>query len=253
MIVQDRQNAIFDYIRERGDVTIGELASRFDQWSEMTLRRDLAKLAARRAVILTRGGAKYLPAKYGLSEDIYSERESRNAALKREIAEKAVTLVEPGMGIFIDSGTTAMTLAKLLPDVNLVVVTPAPSLALEVMSHKQLPSVVLLGGTLSRHTLSVSDPEAWRQLDMLNIDTAFIAASGFDKKTGFSVGSQLEGILKRSVISRARRVVVIADSSKLGSMLPFSFASFEDIDLLITDSSFPEELKEEYGKLVNIL
>jgi DeoR/GlpR family transcriptional regulator of sugar metabolism len=145
----------------------------------------------------------------------------------REIAEKAASIIEPGTGIFIDSGTTAMALAKLLPDVNLVVVTPAPSLALEVMSHKQLPSVVLLGGTLSRHSLSVSDPEAWRQLDLLNIDTAFVAASGFDKKTGFSVGSQLESILKRSVISRARRVVILADSSKLGAMLPFSFAAHE--------------------------
>ena len=251
--MQDRQNAIYDFIRERGDVTIGDLVAKFNQWSEMTLRRDLAKLAARRTIILTRGGAKYLPAKYGLSEDIYSERESRNSALKREIAEKAASIIEPGTGIFIDSGTTAMTLAKLLPDVNLVVVTPAPNLALEVVAHKQLPSVVLLGGTLSRHSLCVSDPEAWRQLDMLNIDTAFIAASGFDKKTGFSVGSQLEGILKRAVISRARKVVVIADSSKLGSMLPFSFAGFQDIDLLITDSAFPDDLKQEYNKLVNIL
>ena len=219
----------------------------------MTLRRDLAKLAAHRTIILTRGGAKYLPAKYGLSADIYSERESRNSALKREIAEKAASIIEPGTGIFIDSGTTAMTLAKLLPDVNLVVVTPAPNLALEVVAHKQLPSVVLLGGTLSRHSLCVSDPEAWRQLDMLNIDTAFIAASGFDKKTGFSVGNQLEGILKRAVISRARKVVVIADSSKLGSMLPFSFAGFQDIDLMITDSAFPEDLKQEYSKLISIL
>lgn len=251
--MQDRQNAIYEYIKEHGDVTIGELVAKFNHWSEMTLRRDLAKLAARRTVILTRGGVKYLPAKYGLSEDIYSERENRNSLFKREIAEKAVSLIDPGTGIFIDSGTTAMTLAKLLPDVNLVVVTPAPSLALEVMSHKQLPTVVLLGGTLSRHSMSVSDPEVWRQLDMLNIDTAFIAASGFDKKTGFSVGSQLDSILKRSVISRARRVVVLADSSKMGSMLPFSFAEIQDIDLLITDSAFPEELKQEYSKLINIL
>ncbi len=251
--MQDRQNAIYEYIKDRGDVTIVELVEKFNQWSEMTIRRDLAKLAAKKSIILTRGGAKYLPAKYGLSEDIYSEREFRNAPLKREIAEKAASIIEPGTGIFIDSGTTAMALAKLLPDVNLVVVTPAPSLALEVMSHKQLPSVVLLGGTLSRHSLSVSDPEAWRQLDLLNIDTAFVAASGFDKKTGFSVGSQLESILKRSVISRARRVVILADSSKLGAMLPFSFAGFQDIDLMITDSAFPEDLKQEYSKLISIL
>ena len=251
--MQDRLNAIYEHIKDRGDVTIVELVAKFNQWSEMTIRRDLAKLAAKKGIILTRGGAKYLPAKYGLSEDIYSEREFRNATFKREIAEKAATLIEPGTGIFIDSGTTAMALAKLLPDVNLVVVTPAPSLALEVMSHKQLPSVVLLGGTLSRHSLSVSDPEAWRQLDQLNIDTAFVAASGFDEKTGFSVGSQLESILKRAVISRARRVVILADSSKLGAMLPFSFAGFQDIDLMITDSAFPEDLKQEYSKLTNIL
>ena len=251
--MHERRNAILKFIEANGESSIASLAERFSEWSEMTIRRDLAKLAAKKSIILTRGGAKYLPAKYGLSEDIYSEREFRNAPLKREIAEKAASIIEPGTGIFIDSGTTAMALAKLLPDVNLVVVTPAPSLALEVMSHKQLPSVVLLGGTLSRHSLSVSDPEAWRQLDLLNIDTAFVAASGFDKKTGFSVGSQLESILKRSVISRARRVVILADSSKLGAMLPFSFAGFQDIDLMITDSAFPEDLKQEYSKLISIL
>lgn len=248
-----RQEAIRRFIEERGDVTIGQLVEQFDQWSEMTIRRDLTRLASDRVIILTRGGAKYLPARYGLSEDIYSERESRNPSAKREIAEKALTLIEPGTGIFIDSGTTAMALAKILPDVKSVIVTSAPQVALEVAARKKQASVVLLGGTLSRTSLAVSDPEIGRQLDRLNIDTAFMATSGFDENAGFSVGSQLEAMLKRSVIARARRVVLLADSSKIGSMLPFSFAGLDEIDVMVTDSGFPDELKQKYEKTVKIL
>ena len=67
--MQDRQNAIYQYIKDRGDVTIVELVEKFNQWSEMTIRRDLAKLAAKKSIILTRGGAKYLPAKSGVLKD----------------------------------------------------------------------------------------------------------------------------------------------------------------------------------------
>ena len=61
------------------------------------------------------------------------------------------------------------------------------------------------------------------------------------------------GQLALEALSRGAKNAVIADSSKLGSMLPFSFAGFQDIDLLITDSAFPDDLKQEYNKLVNIL
>ena len=87
----------------------------------------------------------------------------------------------------------------------------------------------------------------------LNIDTAFVAASGFDENAGFSVGSQLDALLKRAVIAKARRVVIIMDSSKAGAMLPFTFAGINDIDMLVTDDGFPEELRERLQGMVTVV
>ena len=251
--MKERREAIRHYIESRGEVTIGQLAAEFTEWSEMTLRRDLDFLAAEKVVILTRGGARLIPSHYGfLGEDIYSERELRNYPLKQAIAAAAAKLVQPGKGIFIDAGTTAMSFARALPDYRLVVVTSAPNIALEVAMQKKNPSVVQLGGTLSRNTISVSDPAVAAQLSALNIDTAFMCASGFDERAGFSVGSQLDCLLKREVISRARRVVMMIDSSKIGALLPFSFASPDEVDLCITDDGVPAELRRHWPEKIQV-
>ena len=246
----ERREAIRKFIEAKGEVSIGELASHFTAWSEMTLRRDLAALEQDRQIILTRGGARMIPTRYGLHEDIYSEREQRNDKAKQLIASKAVTLVEPDTGIFIDSGTTAMAFARLVPDCHLAVITAAPNVALEIAMRKTKPSVIMLGGTLSRVEIAVSDPEVEKTLENLNIDTAFVAASGYDERGGFTVGSQLGALLKRAVVKRARKVVMMLDSSKVGTLLPFTFARREDVDVLVGDGGLPENLIKSYPKVL---
>lgn len=251
--MQERRDAILQYIENHGEVSIGELAAAFADWSEMTIRRDLARLEESRAILLTRGGARPARPGFGLSEEIYSEREARNREAKLLIAEKAAALAEPGKGIFIDAGTTAMALARHLPDANGVIVTCAPNIALEIVTRKNLPSVVMLGGTLTRRTLAVTDPAADAQLEHLNIDTAFLGASGFDEKAGFSVGSQSDGLLKRAVIARARRVVVLLDSSKFGVLMPFSFARADEVQVIVTDGGMPPELRKKLEPVTTII
>ncbi len=246
----ERRDAILKFIEAKGGVSIGELAEHFGSWSEMTLRRDLAALEQMHKIILTRGGARPIPSRYGLHEDIYSAREQLNDDAKQQIAIKAVELVEPDTGIFIDSGTTAMALARRLPDVHLAVITAAPNIALEIAMRKVKPSVIMLGGTLCRNEIAVADPEVLAHLEHLNIDTAFMAASGFDEKGGFTVGSQLGAMLKRAVVKRARKVVMMLDSSKVGTLLPFTFARMEDVDVLVGDDKLPEHVKNQTSKFL---
>ena len=246
----ERREAILRYIEEKGEVSIGELASHFASWSEMTLRRDLAVLEQMHKIILTRGGARSIPSRYGLHEDIYSAREQLNDEAKQLIADKAVGLVEPDTGIFIDSGTTAMAFARRLPDCHLAVITAAPNIALEIAMRKGKPSVIMLGGTLCRDEIAVADPEALAYLEHLNIDTAFMAASGYDEKGGFTVGSQLGALLKRAVVKRARKVVMMLDSSKVGTLLPFTFARMEDVDVLVGDSKIKDKIIDQSSKIL---
>ena len=246
----ERREAIQKYIEAKGEVSIGELAAHFTSWSEMTIRRDLAALEQMHRIILTRGGARTIPTRYGLHEDMYSAREQLNDEAKQLIAAKAVELVEPDTGIFIDSGTTAMAFARRLPDCHLAVITAAPNIALEVAMRKVNPSIIMLGGTLNRSEIAVSDPEAVSLLEHLNIDTAFMAASGYDEKGGFTVGSQLGAMLKRAVVKRARKVVMMLDSSKIGALLPFTFARMEDVDVLVGDGKISENIVKQSSKVL---
>lgn len=238
----ERREAIRKFIEARNEVTIGELAEQFSKWSEMTLRRDLAFLENAGFIILTRGGARRIPYRYGMLEDIYSEREQRNHEAKQIIASKAAALVEPGKGIYIDCGTTAMAFARELPDCNMVVITSAPNVALDIIMRKEKPSVFMLGGTLSRKEIAVSDPEIPEQLSKLNIETAFMTASAYDPKYGFTVGTQTGAIFKRAVIKRAKKVVMMLDSSKSGGLLPFTFAMPEDVNILVTDGAMDKDI-----------
>ncbi len=244
--MKERQEAIRKFIEEHGEALISELAVHFSSWSEMTIRRDLEYLEKNRYILRTKGGARILPASYGLSEDVYGEREKRNYPQKQEIARKAAELVDEESGIYLDAGSTMMALARQLPDVNTAVITSAPNIALELAWKKQNPAVILLGGTLSRKTISISGLNVLDQLRNLNIDTAFMCASGYTEKAGFSVGSQHESELKRTVIERARRVVMLFDSSKSGVLMPFTFARPENIDVLVTDCDFPENLRKVF-------
>ena len=248
--MRERREAIQKYIEAKGEVSIGELAAHFTSWSEMTIRRDLAALEQMHRIILTRGGARTIPTRYGLHEDMYSAREQLNDEAKQLIAAKAVELVEPDTGIFIDSGTTAMAFARRLPDCHLAVITAAPNIALEVAMRKVNPSIIMLGGTLNRSEIAVSDPEVVSLLEHLNIDTAFMAASGYDEKGGFTVGSQLGAMLKRAVVKRARKVVMMLDSSKIGALLPFTFARMEDVDVLVGDGKISENIVKQSSKVL---
>ena len=116
--------------------------------------------------------------------------------------------------------------------------------------RKGKPSVIMLGGTLCRDEIAVADPEALAYLEHLNIDTAFMAASGYDEKGGFTVGSQLGALLKRAVVKRARKVVMMLDSSKVGTLLPFTFARMEDVDVLVGDSKIKEKIIDQSSKIL---
>ena len=220
----------------------------------MTLRRDLEMLERERFIIRTKGGARVLPSTYGVTEDIYGERENRNYAQKQLIGGKAASLIETECGIFIDAGTTAMAFARQIPDVNAAVITAAPNVALELALKKQNPSVFLIGGTLSRKTISISGFDVLEQLKNLNIDTAFMCTSGFTRDSGFSVGNQHECELKRMVVKAARRVVMLLDTSKIGVLMPFTFARISDIDTLVTDDDIPKDITKYFkDNKINII
>jgi len=231
----ERRAGILEYIQTKGEVSTDELFALFPDKTPKTIRRDLVYLEQAGAILRSHGSARVNRQYLLQPEPHYSERENENSAAKYEIAEYAAKFLGSSRSVFIDAGTTMMALAQHLPDANLTVLTAAPNIALYIAAKKPTCSVFLTGGNLNPKTLSCSGYGSMEQLKLVNIDVAFMAASGFSQANGFTVGDHFECELKRAVISKAGRTIMLMDSSKIDRSMPFTFARPSDIKTLVGD------------------
>jgi DeoR/GlpR family transcriptional regulator of sugar metabolism len=236
-----RRDAIKKLLDAKGEIVLTELEALFPDCSSMTLRRDLKYLEDNGLVKRTRGGAVALSRLSIAAEDVYSRRAVENTEAKTIIAKKAAALLESGRALYIDTGTTMMQFAKEIPDDYISILTSGPNIALELIK-KSRPNVTLIGGQLSRNTLSVSGAGTNRFLAGVNIDIAFMSSSGLSLQHGFTSGTYSECELKREVLKMASRVIMLMDSSKVGKNLPYTFGALSDIDVLVSDDRLPAEI-----------
>lgn len=236
-----------ELLNSKGEVSLKELEVLFPACSSMTLRRDLKYFEDNGLVKRTRGGAVALSMLSITAEDIYSRRALENTPAKSLIARKAAAYIEGGRSFYLDSGTTVMLFAKEIPDDYISILTSGPNIALELIK-KSKPNVMLIGGLLNRNTISVSGANANSFLSGVNIDTAFMAASGFSLQNGFTSGTYSECELKQEVLRRASSVIMLMDSTKVDKSLPYTFGALADIDMLVTDDCLPKEIQDAAEK-----
>ncbi len=225
-MLKDRRQSISDIIDQKGEVSLHELEALFPDVSSMTIRRDLDFLEIENRIIKIKGGAKSLS---HLSRSV--------------IAEKAAPLAETGRSIFIDAGSTMMQLARQLKNGRFSIITNGVNVALE-LSQNQSATVNLVGGELNRSNLCVSGAGAIEHVRHINIDIAFMAASGYSLEDGFTNGSFDEQELKRFVIQKAKKTIILMDAGKLGKSMPHTFCMPEDVDILIMDEAPNVALKQ---------
>jgi len=238
-----RRDAIKEILNSKGEVLLKDLEVLFSDCSSMTLRRDLKYLEDNGFVKRTRGGAVALSRLSMAAEDVYSRRVLENTNSKEIIAKKASVYVESGRSLYLDSGTTLMLFAKEVHDDYVSILTSGPNIALELIK-KTKPNVTLIGGQLSRNTISVSGVNATNFLSGVNIDIAFMASSGFSLRNGFTSGTYAECELKQEVLKRAAKIIMLMDSTKVGKSLPYTFGTLENIDILVSDGNLPDEIKK---------
>jgi len=240
-LYNNRQEHILNLLNEKGEIQISELKEIFPQVSAMTLRRDLAMLEGKGMLIRTHGGAvniKKLSSIYG-EEDAYFLRAAENVEAKVSIAQKAVPFLDHGRSIYVDAGSTMMCLARLIPDDHYSILTSGVNIALELTKKSRI-TIYHTGGQLNHNSLSSSGPTSMSMLDFINIDIAFMAASGYTPENGFTVSNFFECELKKAVMKKAKKVIMMVDSSKFNKVLAFTFGTLADMDILISDDSLPE-------------
>ncbi|MBE5739433.1 MAG: DeoR/GlpR transcriptional regulator [Clostridiales bacterium] len=242
---RDRITAIAELLDKRGKLTLEQLEEYFPHVSQMTLRRDLFQLEEEGKIIRIRGGAMSVREVQKTSGEPYTKKTTIHTDEKIIIAQKAAGLIDDGASIFIDGGSTALYLAKELPDKVCNVFTNGLAVATELAKKKNVV-VNLLGGQLIKENLSTASSFSSVYFTDTNFELAIISAAAFTPENGFSCSSQVEAELLRVVCRKAKFLYMMLDSSKIGKIKPYTFARAEDINVLITDDEFPDALKNQF-------
>lgn len=231
-----RFREIVALLREREELTVEEACAHFGI-SQATARRDFVALVESGKAEKTWGGvrsldpntAAMLPS--GVREEIYTEE-------KRRIAARAATLCKDGDIIFIDGGTTTLHLARWFADRPLRIVTNSLLIAHEIDRLRTGPGgaeVFLTGGYLYPRSGLLVGPEATASLQKYQANVAFLSVGGIGEE-GISNNHHLVVEVERVMISRAERVILLADHSKFGHRELIAECGWDDVDILVTDS-----------------
>lgn len=250
MFAEERQQKIADLVAGNGRVSVTLLAERFSITTE-TVRRDLAALESAGAVRRVHGGA-VAPDRFSTTEESVTARAIQRPDQKARIAEAALALVPRNShaSVLIDGGTTTEVLAGLLarraavePSENgeLVAITHAVPIAAKLSA---VPGIALqiLGGRVRGLTQVAVGHGTVEAAAAIRPDLAFVGTNGVHAAFGLSTPDAEEAAVKAAFVRSARRIVVLADSSKLDAETLVQFASLKDLDTLITDSEPGPEL-----------
>lgn len=231
MPVSERQRQILHRVQSAGFVRNFDLSEEFGV-SDETIRKDLAALERLGRLVRNHGGASRLePDRLDLP---LPERTAINEREKDIIALAAADLLSPRETIFLDASSTVLRLADHLPAMPLTVVTNAHHIVVSLANRTDL-TLVCTGGTYENQSRSYTGSMAEDVSKRFVIRSAFLGVDALDPERGAMDVNHGHGVLKERLIERVDRVIVLADSTKLGARSAYRFADVKDIDILVTD------------------
>jgi len=245
LFIEERRNEIVKYIDKVEKATIEDIMNLL-KISKSTVRRDLIDLERKNLIIRTRGGA--LKKKYFKYEFSLNEKKDLNLDKKKKIAQIAKRFVNEGDIIYISGGTTTLELAKILFDVeNLIVFTNAINILLELVNNTNI-EIKLVGGDFRKKTFSMVGQEAINYLDRYNFDKAFVGVNGISVDEGFTTPNELEALVDGEVIKRSKEAFVLADESKFGAVAFSTICRIEDVNYIVTNKLLNSNLIRDIQK-----
>lgn len=240
MYATERQALIARLVTSRGRASVAELADEVGVTGE-TVRRDLDQLESAGALRRVHGGA--ISADRGSTvERSVHERRPRDLDAKRAIAATAAAMLpEDFTGtVLLDAGTTAELVAERLAERGaahgLTIVSNAVPITARLAGVPGI-EVVSIGGRVRGLTAAAVGPAALAQLGALRVDLAFIGANGLSAGFGLSTPDEDEAAVKHAMIRAGRRAIVVADSSKFDVEALTRFATFDEVDGLVSEAA----------------
>jgi DeoR family transcriptional regulator, fructose operon transcriptional repressor len=240
-----RHAAILTHVREHGSVRVTEIAPILNT-SEATIRRDIDTLARGGYVHRVFGGAT-MPVPLSTYEPGFDRKLAMQVVEKEAIAKEALKLVQPGSAVGLSAGTTTWRLAHLLSAVpGITVITNSVQIAnVFHPAGSALPNIhVILSGGERTPSGALVGPTALTAIHQFHLDTLFLGVHGMDDSSGFTTPNHNEAEANRALITAARRVVVLADHTKWGTVGMSTIAPLRMASTVISDSGLPKAARD---------
>ena len=245
-----RHEFILRQLQESGSVAIDELRTALGA-SLATIRRDLDDLEGRSLLRRTRGGAVpigplfYEPFRHDTS---FQDKVSSYAEEKRRIARAAADLVQVGDTVALSGGTTTTEVVRSLKALSgISIITNTVNVAMELSSQKGI-EVIVTGGVLRGNWFTLVGPLASSATEVLFADIMFIGVDGIHAEHGLTCTNASEAEVLRKLADHSKRKVVVADSSKIGTVAKFLLCPTKEISMLITDTGATDKAIKPFEK-----
>ncbi len=242
--LNERQKKMISLLSETMFMSVKDLARELDV-SEMTIRRDIPILVAQGAVRQVYGGLTYVPDDSQVKNYSFSLEKTKNQELKTRIAEVAISMLNNGEVIFLDSGSTVESLAARLSesDKSLTVITNS-FISLEYVTRIDSCSVIVPGGVFNSRSKVFYSQEGNTFASHFRVNKCFIGATGMDLDLGVTCSFLEDSPIKTAMMRCSQDRILLIDSTKFGKVSTFAFAHITDFSCIITDRGIPKEYRD---------
>ncbi|MGD0173512.1 MAG: substrate-binding domain-containing protein [Anaerolineales bacterium] len=167
---------------------------------------------------------------------------------RRQIANKAATLVQPGDVVLVDGGPIAAYLAEELKQKSDITVITDSVVVFDTLNHTPGITLISTGGTLRHSSQMLVGPTAEGALKELRADKLFLMVSGITLDFGLSHHTISEISMKQAMIRSAREVILLADHTSFGEEAGIQVAPLTVVHRLITDDALPPSIRLNISK-----
>ncbi|WP_413989061.1 DeoR/GlpR family DNA-binding transcription regulator [Labrys okinawensis] len=240
MLAENRRQQIMLEVQRTGQVRTTDMANLF-QVSEVTIRSDLLELERLGQITRIHGGALALNTDSPVAA--FDKRMRLNFEAKQRIARFAARFIVNDQSIVMDGGSTLLQLALHVPPMtNLVVATPALNIAQQLMLRPGI-DVHMIGGRVNVATVSTIGSDIEQGVDGFRAHQAFVSAQAIDRALDIVDSSHDVARTKRNLVRLARRVVLLADSSKWDQDASSKAFSMSKVKIVVTDDKLSRDVR----------
>jgi len=241
-----RKGLILNHLNTYGRVSTREIAKKANV-SEITIRRDLAKLEEKGLLTRDNGGA----IKNGSTGDLFAfyDKINRNNEEKNYISRIASSFIKAGDIIFIDCGSTVSLLIDYIKKIDpLTVITNSLPITSELINFSNI-KLILIGGEVDSSRRAIYGYSSISSISQYHANKAFIGADGISLLRGITSYNEKAASVTLKMAENSDEVFVLCDSTKIEKDSFVRFAPLSAINYIITDNKIDRTLVPKYDEL----